>query len=269
MAMEVRMKLAVAPLYSGSGGNATYVGTETCSLLVDAGLPGSAIENALRTIDKKPAHIRAILITHEHTDHIKGVGVLSRRYNIPIYANAQTWAQMERSIGDISRRNTRVIDEGDFFIGDILVTPIPLSHDAANPFGYSLCAGGRKVTILTDSGKISGDMLSRAEHSDIVLLESNHDVDMLKCGRYPYQLKTRILSSHGHLSNEDCAKAAVELVKRGGRGILLAHLSKENNFEELAYRTVYETLSRENIKVGKDVALGVTKKAQVTGFFPL
>jgi phosphoribosyl 1,2-cyclic phosphodiesterase len=263
------MKLSIAPLFSSSSGNSTYVGTESTAVLVDAGLPGRQLEAALKKIDKDPTGINAILVTHEHTDHIKGVGVLSRRFDIPVYANVETWAEMEHKIGGISTKNMRVFDEGDFFVGDICVTPIPLSHDAANPVGFALGALGKKVCVMTDTGKVTSKMLSYAKGAGIVLLEANHDVDMLKCGRYPYNLKMRILSGRGHLSNEDSGKTAIELVKMGVRGILLGHLSRENNFEKLAEQTVCDALVEERILPGKDVAVGVTQKYEVTGMFSL
>ena len=262
------MKLAIAPLFSGSSGNCTYIGTEKSGLLVDAGLAGSTVVSALSSIGISPESIRGILITHEHVDHIRGIGVLSRKYDIPIYANASTWEAM-RGIGEISLKNARVTDKNDFFIDDMTVTPIPLSHDAADPVGYSVSAHGKSVSVMTDSGRVTKAMLDAAGRSSIVLLEANHDVGMLKCGRYPYRLKERILSGHGHLSNDDSAVAAGELVKRGVRGVLLAHLSKDNNIPELALNTVSDGLKDMGIIPGKDVSLAVAKRSEVTGYYTL
>lgn len=262
------MRLCMAPLFSSSSGNSTYIGTEKTGLLVDAGLAGSNICDALKSIDAITPS--AILITHEHTDHIKGAGVISRKFDIPIYANAETWEQMEPKIGAVAQKNIRVIDtESEFFIGDICAKPIPLSHDAANPVGYSFFGGGKKVCTMTDTGKLTKNMLDAAAGSSIVLLESNHDIEMLKCGKYPYKLKMRILSGKGHLSNNDAGKGAIDLAKRGVRGILLGHLSRENNFEELAYSTVRDTLEASGVRVGKDIALAMTHKFRVTGRFDL
>lgn len=263
------MNLSMAPLYSGSGGNATYIGTESGGILIDAGLSGSAVIAALRQIGKAPEDLSGILVTHEHIDHIKGIGVLSRKYDLPVFANAETWEAMEEKVGRIALKNMRMIDDGEFFIRDMMITPIPLSHDAANPTGYAVSANGKKVAVMTDSGKVTKQMYERAAGSDILILESNHDVNMLKCGRYPYHLKSRILSGKGHLSNADCGKAAAELIARGVRGILLGHLSKENNFDELAYQTVYDALITEGIVPGRDAALAVAKKNEVTGLFEL
>ena len=157
------------------------------------------------------------------------MGVLSRRYDIPIFANALTWEAMQSDIGRIKAKNECVIDRGEFYIGDICARPIPLMHDAADPTGYALCAGGKQVGILTDTGKVTRDMLDTLADSSIVLLESNHDETMLKNGPYPYSLKQRILSAHGHLSNIASCRAAKALAERGVRGVLLAHLSEHNN----------------------------------------
>lgn len=262
------MKLAVSPLFSGSSGNATYIGSEKTGILIDAGVAGSNIKAALETIGKKPEELSGILVTHEHIDHIKGIGVLSRKYDIPVYANAATWENMSK-VGDIALKNIRVIDKEDFFIGDLTVTPNPLYHDAADPMGYTVSAYAKSVSVMTDSGKVSKAMLDIAGRSTIVLLESNHDVDMLKCGSYPYKLKSRILSSHGHLSNIDCAAAAAELVKRGVRGVILSHLSKDNNFPELALTTVTDGLKEQGIIPGRDVSLRVAERNTVTGYFEL
>ena len=263
------MSLSVAPLFSSSSGNCTYIATERSEILVDAGMAGKYIESALKQIGKRAGDIGGILVTHEHTDHIRGVGVLSRRYGIPVYANAGTWAAMEAKLGEIPQALIRVVDGEEFFVGDICVHPIPISHDAAAPVGYALMGGGRKVSVLTDTGHITKAMRDASQGSAIVLLESNHDVDMLNCGRYPFRLKTRIHSGTGHLSNEDAGRAAAELARRGVRGILLGHLSRENNFEELAYKTVLDALAMENIAVGRDMALATTKKDAVTGYYTL
>ena len=258
------MSLTIAPLYSSSSGNSTYIGSENTSILIDAGLAGKHITSALEQIGRDPRSIKGILVTHEHSDHIKGVGIISRKFDIPVYANAATWEAMLPKIGSINERNIRTVDKGDFFIGDLMITPIPLFHDAADPMGYSVACGGRRISVMTDTGKVSKAMIEKTAGSQIVLLESNHDVQMLKCGSYPYELKRRILSTHGHLSNEDCGLCAVELAKQGVKGILLGHLSKENNFEELAYRIVAETLAANGFIPNRDIALGLTKKYEVS-----
>lgn len=261
------MGLEIAPLFSGSKGNCIYVGTETSKVLVDAGYSCSKIAAELKKVDVSMTDIDGILVTHEHSDHIGGVGVISRKYDIPVYANEQTWEQMQTRVGQVHSKNIRVIDEQDFYVKDLCVQPYAISHDAVRPFGYSLTAGGKKVSVMTDLGHVTEKILKQAEGSSIVLLESNHDVEMLKCGPYPYYLKRRILSTHGHLSNDDAAQTACRLVQSGVRGILLGHLSEKNNFYELAYETVCGILQQNGITIGKHVAVGMAKREGVTGLY--
>lgn len=262
------MPLNIAPLFSGSSGNCTYVGTDNVGLLVDAGVPGKAVESALSQIGVSASNLCGILVTHEHIDHIRGVGILSRKYNLPVYATHGTWADMRDKLGKMELRNMITI-EGDFFIGDICAHPVPISHDAAQPVGYVLSSKGRQVGILTDTGKVTQAMIDELNRSAVVLLECNHDIDMLKRGSYPEPLKKRILSDSGHLSNISAGSAAVELVKGGVRGILLAHLSKDNNDESIAYSTVCDSLTSCGISPGKDVMVTIAKRNEVTGFYTI
>ena len=263
------MNLQFSPLLSSSSGNTSLISAGRTAILVDAGATGSAIEKALRETGQHAGALAGILITHEHIDHIKGAGVLSRKYNLPIYANAATWEQMQPKIGEVALHNIRIIDKNEFFIGNFCILPIELSHDAADPVGYSLMAGNRKVSILTDTGKVTPKMLDAAANSSIVLLESNHDVDMLKNGSYPYRLKNRILSTRGHLSNVSAGAAAIELYRRGVRGILLGHISSQNNIKQLAYDTVYAQCREAGIVIGRDLALATANRRNITGTFQL
>ena len=261
------MELKISPLFSGSKGNCIYIGTETSKVLVDAGYSCTKIANELKKVDTHMEDIDGILITHEHSDHIAGVGVISRKYDIPVYANEQTWCEMEKRLGEVQSKNIRVIDEQDFYVKDLCVQPYEISHDAVRPFGYSVTAGGKKVSIMTDLGRVTEKILAQVAGSSIVLLESNHDVEMLKCGPYPYELKRRILSTHGHLSNDDAAKTAYQLAAAGVRGILLGHLSEKNNFYELAYETVCGFLQQNGVTIGKHVAVAMAKREGVTGIY--
>ncbi len=254
------MALSIAPLFSGSKGNCIYVGTENAGVLVDAGFSCVRIQTELKKAGLSMEQIRGIVVTHEHNDHIAGLGATSRKYNIPVYANAQTWEQIHAKAGEIDRSNMRVIEEEDFFIQDLCVQPFKISHDAARPFGYSISAGNKKVSIMTDLGKVTEHIYGVAEGSSIVLLESNHDVGMLQMGKYPYALKQRILSTKGHLSNEDAAVAAFRLATLGVKGILLGHISENNNFEKLAYQTVSGYLEQNGVKVGRHIALAVASQ---------
>jgi len=236
------------PLFSGSSGNAVFLEAGDVRLLIDAGLSGRTIEGALNAIGIDPASLNAILVTHEHSDHIKGVGVLSRKYRIPVYANDACWAAMEPCIGQVALGNIRVFrTESNFYIQDLNVLPFHTPHDSAEPVGYCFCHKGRKVSVMTDIGHVNERMLSVVEQSDLLLLEANHDVDMLKAGSYPYALKQRILSRNGHLSNEDAGLALCRLYDKGVNNVLLGHLSRENNNEALARLTIEQTLKQAQI----------------------
>ncbi len=252
--------LSFCPLASGSNGNSCCVSSARTAVLIDAGLPGRTLEALMRENQLSPDALSAILVTHEHTDHIAGVGVLSRKYGLPVYANAATWAAMEPRIGEIRPQNIRVFETGqDFYIKDICVNPIPISHDAAEPVGYALMSGAGKLVMLTDLGFMPDYALDAAEYADCIVIESNHDVELVKNGPYPGQLKRRILSNRGHLSNEDCGKALVKLFSRGVRTAILGHLSKDNNNEALAMETVVEALRLSDIM---EMKLSVARRAQ-------
>jgi phosphoribosyl 1,2-cyclic phosphodiesterase len=187
--------------------------------------------------------LSAVLISHEHSDHTKGAGILSRKLDIPLYANEETWLSMESDLGKINPENKMYFDmNSEFEIGSIKIRAFAIPHDAANPVGFNLFSNDRKFTVATDIGHITKKLLGCFEMSDMILLESNHDVDMLKIGRYPWPLKKRILSEKGHLSNEMAGKVIEYMACRGTRKFLLGHLSQENNFPELAYQTVYNVL---------------------------
>lgn len=261
------MNLCIAPLFSGSGGNCIYIENGDTQILIDAGCSCARIEAEMQKIERSLADVSAVLITHEHSDHIAGIGTISRKYDIPIYANEPTWMEISAKSGEIKKKNIRVIDKADFYIQDLCIQPFEVPHDAAWPFGYSVSAGGKKVSVMTDTGRATEEALRCVEGSGIVLLESNHDVNMLTNGRYPYPLKKRILSPHGHLSNDDAAKAALRLALSGVKGILLGHLSESNNEYELALRTVGTYLGQNGVVVGKHIALGVARREGVTGFY--
>ena len=255
------MQLDFAPLFSGSGGNAIYVRMDETRILVDAGLSGSRIAGEMEKLDVEPGQLDALLVTHEHSDHVAGAGILSRRYDLPIYATQGTWSAMHSRLGKIKPANRRVIMPGqDFYIGRVNVTPFEIPHDAQEPVGYAFEGYGIKAAIATDLGHLSERWLARLADCDLLLLESNHDIEMLKVGRYPYPLKRRILGMRGHLSNEDAGRAAVMLYQRGVKHIILGHLSGENNFPELAYRTVADALLREGIQPGKMIGLEVARR---------
>jgi len=251
-------------LYSGSSGNCIFLGRGKTKILIDVGLSGKKIVEALASIDEKLSEISAILISHEHSDHIKGAGIVSRKFNIPIYANEKTWEAMENLIGPVDIKNRMYFNTGEEFeIGEVGIKTFPIPHDACEPVGFNFFAGNKKLTIATDIGHINKELLCSFKMSDLLLLESNHDIEMLMVGRYPWHLKKRILGDRGHLSNEMAGKVAAYMAEKGTRNLLLGHLSKENNFPELAYQTVYNALCEKKIRVGEDVMLDVALRDKV------
>jgi len=251
-------------IYSGSSGNCLYVGTERTKLLIDAGLTGKKIESGLKEIDVNPNEIKGILITHEHDDHIKAAGILSRRYNIPIFANTNTWNAIYGAIGEVKLHNIKVFQGFDGFeIGDIFIKPFKIPHDAVDPVGYSFHHENKKISVATDIGYASDEVKNNIKDSDFILLESNHDVEMLKVGPYPYYLKRRVLSDKGHLSNEDCGKTIVEIINNRLKKVMLGHLSKTNNYPELALRTVVSVLEMNGIKDGEDLIIDIAHRDRV------
>ncbi len=279
-----------ASLYSGSSGNCIFVGTDKTRILIDAGLSGISIISALKSIGENPADINGILVTHEHTDHVKGVGILSRKFDIPIYANTRTWEQMLPCIGKVKDKNIRLIEKEtrkslqcslleivgepeeveecssykSFEIGDIGIVCWPISHDAKEPVSYALYMDNMKISVATDMGYVTDTVRDNLKGSDLLFIESNHDVDKLKKGRYSWPLKKRILSDVGHLSNEACATVVRKCVSQGTKQVVLGHLSQENNLPHLAYNASKNTLEDLGCVVGRDVFLSVAKRDEVS-----
>lgn len=258
-----------SPLYSGSSGNASFAEGGGVRLLIDAGLPGKRIAYALRACGEDPAKIDALLVTHDHGDHVAGVGVFARRYGVPVYANERTWEAMLPQIGKIPPRQMRVFETGrDFYIGGLNIYPFPTPHDAAESVGYAISDGIAKLTVMTDIGCFTDDLLAAAAGSGLLMIESNHDVDMLKAGAYPYPLKRRILGREGHLSNECCAEALIRLYGTGVRRAVLAHLSEDNNIEALAVETVRQALRAADIS-DEDFFIGLARGDEAGEVFEL
>ena len=249
-------------LYSGSSGNSIFIASDNTRVLIDAGLAGKKIDEALKHIGEEASSIDGIFITHEHIDHIKGVGVLSRKYDIPIYANDNTWAVMEKNIGKIKEHNIRIMDRrSSITINDLEIRSFNIPHDAIAPVGYTVSSAGKNASVVTDFGVFTEEIRDNIIDSDIILLESNHDVNMLRMGPYPYKLKLRVLGENGHLSNEDCGSAIVSLLKNDKKKqIVLGHLSGTNNHPDLAYQTVVDVLSVNGIRPGDDVILQLASR---------
>jgi phosphoribosyl 1,2-cyclic phosphodiesterase len=246
-------------LFSGSSGNSIFVSSGKTNVLIDAGLPGKSIEKALSKIDVDITKIDALFVTHEHIDHIKGVGVISRRYNIPVYANSLTWSAMSKTIGKIKEENIKIITNKCVPIKDMDIISYKTSHDAASPCGYVLESSHKKVCITTDLGYVTNDIEEILKDADVILLESNHDTEMLKFGPYPYTLKRRILSNVGHLSNDDCGNTIVKISNDKYKSVILGHLSKTNNYPDLAYQTVINILNENGVDLDK-ISLTVAKR---------
>lgn len=238
-------------LASGSTGNSIYVGTKDHKLLIDAGLSGIKIQTRLEEIGVDPQEIDGILITHEHDDHIKGVGVLSRRYNIPIYANARTFENLPNHVGKIDESIVNIFDTGSLLeFGNLHIESFAISHDASEPVGYFFKDDDFQLSIATDLGYVSQKIKEKIKGSDAFIFEANHDVEMLRMSSYPWSVKQRILSDVGHLSNETSGEVLAEIISGDTQKVHLAHLSKENNLKELARLTVKNIL--ENYGISED-----------------
>lgn len=233
--------MRMCSIASGSSGNCIYIGSESNHILIDAGISGKRVEAGLKELKLKGQDVNGILITHEHSDHIKGLGVLARKYEIPIYATPGTAAAIQETDG-LGRINEELFVEiradVPFDIGDLRISPFSISHDAAEPVAYRITCGSRSAAVATDLGVYSDYTVDHLKGLDILLLEANHDIHMLEVGGYPYYLKRRIAGEKGHLSNESAGKLLCQVLHDNLKAVLLGHLSKENNYAELARETV-------------------------------
>ncbi len=259
--------MRLCSIASGSSGNCIYLGSGNTSILIDAGISGKRVEKGLQEFGMTGRDINAILVTHEHSDHICGLGVLARRLGVPIYATAATIRQIrrQRSLGEIpDDLFFAVRPEEEVKIGEITALPFAISHDAADPVGYRLEAGGKTAAVATDMGVYTDYTIRHLSGLDVLLLEANHDVRMLEVGRYPYYLKQRILGERGHLSNEAAGLLLGEILHDQMKHIVLGHLSQENNYPALAYETVCaEVTTGDNPYHAKDFPITVASRHAV------
>lgn len=263
------MSLKISTLASGSSGNSIYIESPEQKILIDAGLSGKEINRRLEEIGRQVEEIDFILVTHEHSDHLHGVGVLARRCDIPIYATGGTWAKAEPKIGSIKARQQKEIKKEEFVVGDCKIRPFAINHDAQEPVGYTIKSSSAQIAVATDMGEITSEVKEEVTGSDLVVLESNHDLEMLKIGPYPWHLKKRVMGEEGHLSNDDAAAFAVELAQNSVQRILLAHLSQDNNVPELAFLTIKNMLVAAGIELGSDLELSFAHQDEVSPLYTI
>lgn len=249
---------------SGSSGNCIYVGTEQANLLVDAGISNKRIEQGLNEIGVKGSELTGIVITHEHSDHVRGLGVLARKHGVPIYGTAETLEEIKgmSSLGKMPAELFHpILPEVEFSIGDMTILPFSIDHDAANPVAYRISQGRKQVAVATDMGHFDQHIIDHLQGLDALLLESNHDLRMLETGPYPYYLKRRIMGDHGHLSNETAGRVLNFILHDRLKAVLLGHLSKENNYPELALESVRcEITQGDTPYKGTDFCIEVAKR---------
>ena len=260
--------MRMCSIASGSSGNCIYVGSDHTHLLVDTGISKKRIEEGLKTLDLKGDDLNGILITHEHSDHIQGLGVFSRKYQIPIYATKGTLEGIKSysGLGKMPEGLYHPIHTDEpFTLGDIDIHPFEISHDANEPAGYRLECGAKSVAVATDLGKYDSYTVKNLQNLDAVLLEANHDIHMLEVGGYPYYLKQRILGDRGHLSNELSGQLLCDILHDNLKYIMLGHLSRENNYAKLAYETVkLEVTLADNEYKGEDLDMFVASRDSVS-----
>lgn len=233
--------MRILPIASGSSGNCIYVGDDTTHILIDAGISGKRIEAGLNMAGITGKELDAVFITHEHIDHIAGLGVLARKYDVPIYSTLGTIQGIVccKSVGDIDEELFQRVNRNEnITVGSLMIQAIPISHDAADPLCFRISNEKQSVAVATDMGCVQDHVIESLRGLDAILLEANHDVNMLQVGPYPYYLKRRILGDKGHLSNEASGRMLSALLHDDLKYIFLGHLSKENNMPELALEAV-------------------------------
>lgn len=244
-------------------GNCLYVESENAKLLIDAGVSLKKIETGLKTLNLSPSSLDGILVTHEHSDHIQSLGNLSKKFNLPVYANSETFDAMPKQTDKISTENINRFKIAEKFqIKDIEINPFSIPHDAANPCGFNITNSSDKISIATDIGHMTNTILKQLEDSKFILLESNYDSEVLKYSKYPYLLKQRIAGPNGHLSNEVASKVINYLLQGKLKIAMLGHLSKESNFPELAYQTVVDEILSSGTDISK-LTLSVASRDKV------
>jgi len=252
--------IEISIIASGSNGNSFLVESKHASILIDAGKSGKEIQSRMNKLNKNPEDIDAILVSHEHSDHTRGVGILSRRFNIPVYITKSTYDQCAFNLGKLNEKKL-FNKQNRFSIKDIDITPVKTMHDASDSTGFVLKSKNKSFGILTDTGIATPEIKDAIKKLDAVAIESNYDVDMLIKGPYPYHLKNRILSQYGHLSNIECAQLIKENRTDNLKEVVLSHLSGNNNTPKQAELTFKKILA------SKKFNLTVASRDDVTGSF--
>ena len=244
------MELNFCSLSSGSSGNCYYLGNEFNGILIDAGIPAGSIRKFLKKMGISMQTIMGVLITHNHSDHIRGLELLARKNNLPVFTTHIIRQSIVSKINDLSGITMREIDlQQKFHLAGFDIEAFPVSHDAPETIGFHCCAGDLKITIATDLGHICQTSAPYIEAANLLVIESNYDEKMLMNGNYPHFLKARILSDHGHLGNHQCSAFLADVVGENLRHICLAHLSNKNNTPELALQTLHQTFSDKGIGI--------------------
>ncbi len=260
--------MRMCSIASGSSGNCIYVGSDATHLLIDAGISGKRTEEGLKELGLSGRDLDGILITHEHSDHISGLKVLARKYEIPLYATRGTIDAISKmkNAGDIDPELwVEVREDQRFTLKDLTINPLRISHDAAQPVAYRISYGSRRVAVCTDLGEYNDYTVECLKGLDAILLEANHDVNMLQVGPYPYPLKQRILGKRGHLSNENSGRLLCRILHDGLKYISLGHLSQENNLPELAYEAVrMEITLGDNPYSAEDFQIQVARRSEIS-----
>ncbi|MDD6979240.1 MAG: MBL fold metallo-hydrolase [Firmicutes bacterium] len=255
---------------SSSSGNCYMVKDDNTAILIDAGISGKKIFRALEETETSLDMVEAVLVTHEHTDHVKSLPILTKKLpRAAVYANRATWDEIDRPVAPERRRE--FITGEDFYIGDFTIRPFAISHDAAEPVGFSIYHGEVQISICTDAGYVGEDILEEIKRADLLLLEANHEKEMLLYGRYPYPLKQRILGDEGHLSNLSCGECLCRIIREQPkeRMVMLGHLSRENNTPEVALQAVVNTLEEQEIFVGGQLKLQVARRDERSEVYEL
>ena len=241
--------MRLASIASGSGGNCIYVGSDRYHILIDAGISLRRIETGLKELGLTGADIDAVLITHEHSDHVSGLGPLLKKYHMPLYASAGTIRELGRmpALSSFGDEDYHYVAAGNkFTVGDLTILPIRISHDAAEPLMYRMFCGTVSAAVVTDVGVVTRELTEKLRDLDALFLEANHDIRMLETGPYPYFLKRRIAGDRGHLCNENAASLLSELSCPRLKTVVLSHISKTNNYSDLAVESVrVELMARE------------------------